>query len=75
MMKEGGRHIRQYDALCDRPNLKRGDPEECRLIVAEASTCPAAISVRTQSDQKSITDGPFVETKEQLAGFSDQRQT
>ncbi len=28
-----------------------------------------AITVRTRGDQTTVTDGPFAETKEQLAGF------
>jgi hypothetical protein len=40
------------------------------LIAAEAlEPIQTATTVRKRSDKPSITDGPFAETKEQLAGF------
>ncbi len=41
-----------------------------RIIAAEAlKTVQAATTVRMRAGRMSITDGPFAETKEQLAGF------
>ena len=40
------------------------------LIVAHALQTPAtAVLVRVRSGRASVTDGPFTETKEQIAGF------
>lgn len=41
-----------------------------RMLAAEAleSVC-TAMTVRVRGGQMSLTDGPFAETKEQLAGF------
>jgi hypothetical protein len=61
----------EYDALCDEALAYEAEMRKNgHLIVAEAlQPAQAATSVRMQSGQVSITDGPFVETKEQLAGF------
>ena len=41
-----------------------------RLLAAEAlQSVQTATTVRMRNGQLSITDGPFAETKEQLAGF------
>ena len=41
-----------------------------RLVAAQAlQPVSSATSVRVRGGQLSITDGPFAETKEQLAGF------
>lgn len=49
----------------DRELERRG-----HLILAQALQSPeAAITVRVRSGRVSTTDGPFAETKEQLAGF------
>ena len=43
---------------------------EGKLIVAQALHPPEkAVSVRTRNGKMSATDGPFAETREQLAGF------
>ena len=49
---------------------------EGRLIAAEAlESVQTATTVRVRNGKLSVTDGPFAETKEQLAGFSpDPRQ-
>jgi hypothetical protein len=62
---------REYDALCDEALAYEAEIHKSgHLIVAEAlQPVQFAKSVHTQSGQVSITDGPFVETKEQLAGF------
>ncbi len=40
------------------------------LVLAQALQSPdAAVTVRVRSGKVSTTDGPFAETKEQLAGF------
>jgi hypothetical protein len=40
------------------------------MIVAEALQSPsAAVTVRVRGGEMSVTDGPFVETKEALGGF------
>jgi hypothetical protein len=61
----------EYDALCEEALAYEAEIGKTgRLIVAEAlQPAQAATSVRIHSGQVSITDGPFVETKEQLAGF------
>ena len=42
-----------------------------RIIAAEAlKTVQTATTVRVRAGRMSITDGPFAETKEQLAGFT-----
>ena len=49
----------------DRELERRG-----HMILAQALQSPeAAITVRVRSGKVSTTDGPFAETKEQLAGF------
>jgi hypothetical protein len=41
-----------------------------RMLAAEAlEPVDTATTVRVRGDRMSITDGPFAETKEQLAGF------
>lgn len=41
-----------------------------RMLAAEALTSvQSATTVRVRGGQMSLTDGPFAETKEQLAGF------
>ncbi|MFZ0725745.1 MAG: YciI family protein [Desulfobacterales bacterium] len=43
---------------------------EGRLIAAEAlESVQTATTVRVRNGKLSVTDGPFAETKEQLAGF------
>jgi len=61
----------EYDALCEEALAYEEELRKSgRLLVAEAlQPVQAATSVRIKSAQVSITDGPFVETKEQLAGF------
>jgi hypothetical protein len=47
-----------------------GFTEDGHLIAAEAlQPVETATTVRVRNGRLSITDGPFVETKEQLAGF------
>ena len=44
--------------------------ESGQLIAAEAlQPVQTAATVRVRNDKVSVTDGPFAETKEQLAGF------
>ena len=44
--------------------------ESGRMIAAEAlQSVQTATTVRVRNGKASITDGPFAETKEQLAGF------
>jgi hypothetical protein len=51
------------DYLAD---LKRGG----QLLAAEALQSPAtAVTVRVRGGKMSVTDGPFIETKEHLGGF------
>lgn len=41
-----------------------------RLVAVEAlQSVQTATTVRVRAGQRSVTDGPFAETKEQLAGF------
>jgi hypothetical protein len=42
--------------------------EQGVLVEAEALQAPAAV-VRTNGDRRTVTDGPFAETKEQLGSF------
>lgn len=44
--------------------------ENGHLILAEALQSPrSAVTVRMRSGEMSVTDGPFIETKEALGGF------
>jgi len=59
-------------AVPDRECATCGDGfrKESVLIAAEAlQPIETATSVRVRNGKTSITDGPFAETKEQLAGF------
>jgi hypothetical protein len=59
-------------AVADRECAACGDSLRSRglLVAAEALQPTAtATTVRVRNGQLSITDGPFAETKEQLAGF------
>jgi len=59
-------------AVPDRECATCGDGfrKEGVLIAAEAlQSIETATSVRVRNGKTSITDGPFAETKEQLAGF------
>ncbi len=44
--------------------------ESGRMIVAQALQSPlSAVTVRVRGGEMSVTDGPFIETKEALGGF------
>lgn len=50
---------------CDRELRARG-----QCVASEAlEPVTAAVTVRVRDGRQSLTDGPFAETKEQLAGF------
>lgn len=62
----------EYDALCEEALAYEEELRSCgHLIAAEPlQTTQSATLVRVQKGGHiSITDGPFAETKEQLAGF------
>lgn len=62
----------QLRSVPDRECLAYGDTlrESGRRIAAEAlQPVETATTVRVRNGKVSITDGPFSETKEQLAGF------
>ncbi|OHV20535.1 MULTISPECIES: YciI family protein [Rhizobium] len=51
-------------------NYDKDLAESGNMIVAEALQPPAsAVTVRVRSGELSVTDGPFIETKEALGGF------
>lgn len=60
------------DAIPDRECMEYGQSlrESGRYIAAEAlQRVDSATTVRVRNGRASVTDGPFAETKEQLAGF------
>ena len=62
---------RQYDALVDE-SLAYAERlrESHHCIAAEAlQYAKEAVTLRARGEDVSITDGPFAETKEQLAGY------
>ena len=63
---------KKLDAVDDRDCMACGTAlrESGQLIAAEAlQPVQTATTVRVRNDKVSVTDGPFAETKEQLAGF------
>ncbi|MBB3527486.1 MULTISPECIES: YciI family protein [Rhizobium] len=51
-------------------NYDKDLAESGNMIVAQALQQPkSAVTVRVRSGEMSVTDGPFVETKEALGGF------
>jgi len=51
-------------------NYDKDLAESGNMIVAQALQPPkSAVTVRVRSGEMSVTDGPFVETKEALGGF------
>ncbi|HVN34757.1 MAG TPA: YciI family protein [Casimicrobiaceae bacterium] len=63
---------KNLSAVPDRECQACGDSlrEKGRLVAAEAlQGIHTATTVRVRSGKVSVTDGPFAETKEQLAGF------
>jgi hypothetical protein len=62
----------KWNAVPDREcaNCGEGFRERGVLVAAEPlHPVEAATTVRVRNGQLSVTDGPFAETKEQLAGF------
>ena len=62
----------KWSAVPDRECANCGDDlrQSGRLLAAEPlEPVETATSVRVRNGQVTITDGPFAETKEQLAGF------
>lgn len=62
----------KWSAIPDRECLACGDGlrESGRLLAAEPlHPVDTATTVRVRNGHLSVTDGPFAETKEQLAGF------
>ena len=58
--------------IADRECMAYGDDlrQSGRLLAAEAlESVETATTVRVRHGKLSVTDGPFAETKEQLAGF------
>ena len=63
---------KSLDAIDDRDCMNCGNAlrENGQLIAAEAlQPVQTATTVRVRNGKVSVTDGPFAETKEQLAGF------
>jgi hypothetical protein len=63
---------RELDAVADRECKAFGDSLRASgsMVAAEAlQPVHTATTVRVRNGRTSITDGPFAETKEQLAGF------
>jgi hypothetical protein len=63
---------RDLDAVPDRECIACGDAlrQSGRMIAAEAlQPVHTATTVRVRNGKVAVTDGPFAETKEQLAGF------
>jgi hypothetical protein len=63
---------KRLSAVPDRECQACGDSlrEKGRLVAAEAlQSVQTATTVRVRNGKVSVTDGPFAETKEQLAGF------
>lgn len=62
----------KLDAVPDRECLAYGDSlrqSGCFLAAEPLKPVETATTVRVREGRVSITDGPFAETKEQLAGF------
>jgi len=60
------------DAVSDRECMTYGDSlrkRGCHIAGEALQRIDTATTVRVRSGKVSITDGPFAETKEQLAGF------
>jgi hypothetical protein len=63
---------RELEAVADRECKAYGDSLRANgsIVAAEAlQPVHTATTVRVRNGKTSITDGPFAETKEQLAGF------
>lgn len=63
---------KQLESVADRECFENGElmKNAGHYIAAEAlQSVKTASTVRIRSGQLSVTDGPFAETKEQLAGF------
>jgi hypothetical protein len=61
----------QWDALMDDAYLNRDELEASGAFLGGNALQPArtAVTLRRKRGQRTITDGPFAETKEQLAGY------
>ncbi|MBK8084684.1 MAG: YciI family protein [Devosia sp.] len=65
-LDHAGKHRLDVDSVGYDEELKAGG----HLIAAEALQAPqSAVLVRVRDGRLSATDGPFIETKEQLGGF------
>ena len=62
----------EYAAITDRCLDYEDELRESRQLMAAEALEPVqtATTVRVRNDRTSISDGPFMETKEQLGGFS-----
>jgi len=61
----------QWDALMDDAYLNRDELEASGAFLGGNALQPArtAVTLRRKRGQRTVTDGPFAETKEQLAGY------
>jgi hypothetical protein len=61
----------QWDALMEDAYLNRDELEASGAFLGGNALQPArtAVTLRRKRGQRTITDGPFAETKEQLAGY------
>lgn len=67
---DGQTQEQQNAEYAEYSNLSSGLREKEQLVLSEAlHPIAQATSVRTREGKTMITDGPFAETKEQLAGF------
>ena len=57
-------HLDEYRVLIERLE-RNGNYVECRRLMP----ADTAVTLRVRNNQRSVTDGPFAETKEQLGGF------
>jgi hypothetical protein len=61
----------QWDALMEDAYVNRDELEASGAFLGGNALQPArtAVTLRRKRGQRTITDGPFAETKEQLAGY------
>jgi hypothetical protein len=61
----------QWDALMEDAYLNRDELEASGAFLGGNALQPArtAVTLRRKRGQRTVTDGPFAETKEQLAGY------
>lgn len=57
-------HLEEYRVLLERLE-RNGNYVECRRLMP----ADTAVTLRMRNNQRTVTDGPFAETKEQLGGF------